>query len=53
MKIIFEHSHCAANCVNYELARLARRSCEKVWLNDPPDSIVVLSLAGVTMILGK
>ena len=50
LKVQFEHTYREANRVAHELARVARGSNEYVWLDEPPDFIVSLLLADVTII---
>jgi hypothetical protein len=53
LKIQFEHNYREANMVAHELARLARRNDQHVWLDDPPNFIVPLLVADVTAIINE
>jgi hypothetical protein len=42
IKIQFDHNYRKANQVAHELARVAYRHDQSVWLDDPPDFLILL-----------
>jgi ribonuclease HI len=53
LKIQFEHNYREANQVAHELARVAGRNDQSVWLDEPPSFLLHLFLKDVTHVINE
>ena len=50
VRVKYEHANRETNSVAHELAQLAKFQASRVWLDDPPPSIVHLMVNDVTLL---
>lgn len=50
VRVKYEHANRETNSVAHELAQLAKFQTSRVWMDDPPPSIVPLMVNNVTLL---